>query len=84
MKKCTLTFRAFSRCFYPTRFTTLHPHIHTQTVESTMLGTTPARSSGAFRVKGLAQGHLDTLGGAGVWTGNLPVTSQPALPPELS
>ena len=32
----------------------------------------------------LAQGHLDTqIGGAGDQTSNLPVTSQPALPPEL-
>ena len=32
----------------------------------------------------LAQGRLDTqLGGAGDRTSNLPVTSQPALPPEL-
>ena len=40
--------------------------------------------SGAVRVMCLAQGHLDTqLGGAGEWTRHLPVTSQPALPPEL-
>ena len=34
-------------------------------------------------VRCLAQGHLDTqLGGAGDRTSNLPVNSQPTLPPE--
>ena len=44
---------------------------------------TTASSSGAVRVRCLAQGHLDThtLGGAGYQTSNLPVKSQPALPP---
>ena len=42
-----------------------------------------ASSSGAFRVKRLAQGHLDTrIGEAGDRTVSLPVTSQPGLPPE--
>ena len=37
----------------------------------------------AVRVRCLAQGHLDTRWrGAGYRTSNLPVTSQPALPPE--
>ena len=35
------------------------------------------------RVRCLAQGHHDTLGGAGDRTSNPPITSQPALPPEL-
>ena len=40
-----------------------------------------ASSSGAVKVRRLAQGHLDTqkLGGAGDRTSNLPVTSQPTL-----
>ena len=43
-----------------------------------------ASLTGAVRVRCVAQGHLDTmLGGAGDQTSNLPVTSQPALPPEL-
>ena len=54
-------------------------HIHTPTAVSTMQGDC---SSGAVRVRHLSQGHLDT-GGAGDRTSNLPVTSQPALPPEL-
>ena len=45
--------------------------------------TTTASSSGAVRVRRLTQGHRNTqLGGAGDRTSNLPVTSQPALPPE--
>ena len=36
-------------------------------------------------MKCLAQGHLDTqLGGAGDQASNHPLTSPPALPPELS
>ena len=43
----------------------------------------PASSSCTVRVSRLAQGHLDTQrGGAGERTSNLPVTSQPAPPPE--
>ena len=39
-----------------------------------------ASSSGAVRVRRLAQGHLDSqLGGAGDQTSNLPVTSQPKM-----
>ena len=36
-------------------------------------------------MRSLAQGHLDTLGRVGDRTSNhyLPVTSQPAVPPEL-
>ena len=42
-----------------------------------------ASSSGAVRVRCLAQGHLDThLGGAGTELAPFPVTRQPALPPE--
>ena len=42
-----------------------------------------ASSSGAVRVRCLAQGHLDSqLGAAGDRTNNLPVTGQPTLPPE--
>ena len=42
-----------------------------------------ASSSGAIRVRRLAQQHLDTrLGGAGDRTSNLLVTSHPALPTE--
>ena len=42
-----------------------------------------ASSSGAVRVRRLAQGHIDTPpGGAGDRTSNPPVPSQPALPPE--
>ena len=48
-----------------------------------MQGCATARSSGAVRVRRLAQGHLgNELGGAGDQTSNLPVSSQPALPPE--
>ena len=42
------------------------------------------RQPGAVRVRRrLAQGHLHTRGGARDRTSNLPVTSQPGLPPEL-
>ena len=42
-----------------------------------------AKRTEAVGVRGFAQGHLDTqLGGAGDRTSDLPVTSQPALPPE--
>ena len=44
-----------------------------------------ASSSGAVRVRSLARGHFDTqLGGAGNCTRNLPVTTEPTLPLELS
>ena len=42
----------------------------------------PASSSGAVRVRCLAQGYLGTLEGARDRTSNLSATSQPALPPE--
>ena len=59
----------------------IHSHVHTPTVESTTQG--DSQLTGAVRVRRLAQGHLVTqLGGAGDQTSNLPVTSQPALPPE--
>ena len=58
----------------------LHRLIHKPTLESTMA---TASSSGAVRVKGPAQGHINTqLGGAGDRTSNLSVTT--SLPPELS
>ena len=61
----------------------LQPFIHTFTHQRrSQPRRAPASSSGAVRC--LAQGHLDTqLGGAWDRTSNLPVTSQPALPPEL-
>ena len=55
--------------------------MHTPTAESTMQG------DSQLRVRHLAkgQGHHDTqLGGAGDRTGDLAVTSPPALPPELT
>ena len=56
----------------------IHPHISTPTAVSTTHGN---NSSGAVRVRRLAQGHLNTpLGEAGDRTSNLRVTSQPALP----
>ena len=55
--------------------TSVHTHIHTFMAESTSKAT--ARSSGAVRVGGLAQGHLDPpRRGAGDRTGDLPVASQ--------
>ena len=58
--------------------TDLEPFVHTSTAESPR----PGDSHPAGRR--LAQGHLDTqLGGAGDRTSDLPVTRQPALPPEL-
>jgi hypothetical protein len=69
------------------RFTILpniHPFTHTFTHRRRSLPRrATASSSGAVRVRRLAQGHLDTqLGGAGDRTSNLPVTGQPAVPPE--
>ena len=58
--------------------THIHTHIHISTAESTS-------SSGEVRVGFLAQGELNTqLGGAGDQTSDRPITSQPALPAELS
>ena len=58
----------------------IHAHIHPATAEHR--GT--ASSSGAIRVRRLAQGHHHTLlGGAGDRTSNLAVASEPALPTEL-
>ena len=66
---------------HPMHFTILpqnHPFVHGQPCK------TPTSFSLAVTVWCLAHGHLDTqLEGAGDWTSNLPVTSQPALPPEL-
>ena len=59
----------------------VHAHIHTPTAESTTQGNRVS-SSGAVRVRCLAQGkHNNQLAGAGDRTSDLPVTSQPALPP---
>ena len=70
-------------CFYPTCFTVLtntHPFTHRWRSQ-------PRRataSSGAIRMRHLAQGHHNTqLGGAGDLTSHLAVTSHPALPLEL-
>ena len=62
----------------------VHPFVHTFAQQrKCKAGKVTASSSGTVRVRRLAQGHLDTrLGGAGNRTMNLPVTSQPALPPE--
>ena len=57
----------------------IHPFMHTFTAESTTI----AVRSVAVRVRCFAQGQHDALlGGAGDRTSNLPVTSQPTLPPE--
>ena len=73
----------FIQRFYQKRLTTVHTHIHKPTAESTTQA--DSRWSGAVRMRRLAQGHLHTqLGGAGDQTSNLPVSSHPALPPELS
>ena len=70
------------------KYFTIRPHIHPFThVFTHRRRCQPRREtaswSGAVRVRRLAQGHLDTrLGGAGDRTSNLPVTSQPAPPPE--
>ena len=62
----------------------IHPFMHTFTHRRRCQPCkATASSSGAVRVRCLAQGHLDTLlGGARDQTSNLPVTSQRALPPE--
>ena len=58
-------------------FPNIHPFTHRRRGKAT------ASLSGEVRVRRLAQGHLDTqLGGSGDRTSNLPVTVQPALPPE--
>ena len=57
----------------------IHPFTHRQRSQPR---SETASSTGAVRLRCLAQGHLDTLGGAGDRTSNLPVTSQPAPPPE--
>ena len=59
----------------------IHPFMHTFTHRRRCQPCkATASSSGAVRVRCLAQGHLDNqLGGAGDRTSNLPVTSQTAL-----
>ena len=61
----------------------IHAHIHTHRWCRQQCKET-ASSSGAVRMRGLAQGHLDTLvcEGAGDQTSHPLVNSQPALPPE--
>ena len=62
----------------------IHPFMHTFTHRRRCHPRRAiASSSGAVRARRLAQGHLETqLGGDGDRTSNLPVTSQPTLPPE--
>ena len=69
-----------SKCF--TILPNIHPFIHTCThQQQCQLCKATARSSGAIKVRCLAQGHLDTRqGGAGDPTFWLP--ANPALPPE--
>ena len=77
------SYRAFVASALSKRFTILpniHPFTHRRRCQPCKA---TASSSGAVRGRCLTQGHLDTkLGGAGDQTSNLPVTSQPALPPE--
>ena len=79
-------YSAFPTSGHSKYFTTLpniHPFMHTFTQRwRCQPCKTTASSSGAVRVRRLAQGHLDTLGGAGDRPSNHPTTSQPALPPE--
>ena len=82
-------YSAFLTSGHSKRFT-VSPHIHlllhiyTNRRRSQPHKAT-ASSLGAARVRHLAQAHLNTqLGGAGDQTSNLPVTSQPALPPETN
>ena len=62
----------------------IHPFTHTLTHRRRCQPRrATASSSGAVRVRRLAQGHLTTrLGGAWDRTSNLPLTSHHALPPE--
>ena len=71
-----------SKCF--TTLPLIHSFMHTFTHRRRSQPRRATASwSGAVRVRRLAQGHLHTqLGGAGDRTGDLPVTSRPALPPE--
>ena len=79
----SITIRAFIRRFYPKRLTWL---IHTLTHRrQSQPCKVTASSSGAVRVKCLAQGHNDTqLGGAGDRTSHPIGFKRTALPPELS
>ena len=52
------TFRGFDRRFYPQRLTTIPSQIHTLTLSQPRRAT--ASSSGAVRMRRLAQGHLNT------------------------
>ena len=63
---------------------TNHPFVHTLTHRRrSQPCQATASSSGAATLRCLAQGHLDTQRGrAENRTSNLPVTSQPALPPK--
>ena len=78
---------AFLKSGHSKRFT-LMPNIHPFMPTFTLRRRCEPRKrtaswSGAVRGRRLAQGHLDAqLGGAGVRTSNLPVTSRPAPPPE--
>ena len=81
-------YSAFLTSGHSKRFTILsniHPFMHTFTHrQRRQPRKATASSSGAVKLRCLAQGHLDTLGGAGDRTSNLPVTNPPALPPELN
>ena len=77
------TFRGFCWRFYPNRLTESFspPFTHRRQSQPRRAR---ARSSGAVRVRRLAQGHIDSqLGGAEDLTSNLAATNEPALPPEL-
>ena len=80
------SYSTFPTSGHSKRFTILpsiHPFMHTFTYQCQPC--MEIASSLAVRLNCLAQGHLDTqsrLGGSGDQTSNLPVTSQPALPPE--
>ena len=50
----------------------------------TLMAESPTQGDSKLLSSNQGEGHLDTLlGGDGDHTSNLPVTSQPALPPEL-
>ena len=77
----TLTFRAFSSRFDPRRLTTIYTHIHTPMAESTSQGDSQLVGSGQGEVRDTSTLQI---GGVGDRTGDILVTVQPALPPELS